>query len=189
MDAPSPVQASGSIAMAVPNHVLREKLDFMKAYKGEEYASVLRHTYERFGKYDFIIFEDVVDDVYKAVDDDIRHLTPSRTRLESLCGMVDSKVSHMLEKERRYFSLESARVIDDSRIQVEETCHQLCDALREMCKDKTLVLKMLSLWEDDPSLKPRDFAKILGVNIRKVYKANEWLKQRTVEIREGWLFK
>ncbi|MCA1565888.1 MAG: hypothetical protein LC803_09675 [Acidobacteria bacterium] len=177
--------------MSVSSRELKETLDFIKAYKGEEYGSVLTYTYERFSRYqELIIFEDVVDSVFKDVDDDVRHLTPSKSRLESLCGMVDSKMSHLLEKERQHSALEAAPVRDTSRTQIEEIIfHLLCDKFEEMFKNDQIILRMFSLWREDAGLKPRDFADILGIAISEIYDADARLKRRIRGIREEWLFK
>jgi hypothetical protein len=177
--------------MAVLSRELEENLDLVQANREEAYEYVLAYARRRFGRYkELIILEDVVDGVFKDLENGVRHLTPSRTPLRSLYGMVDSKMSHWLDKKRQHDSLEAVEEITVSSSQVEEIdLRLLCHALGEICKDEPLILKMLSLWADDPNLKPSDFAEILNIDVMKVYKAKERLKKLTVEIREEWLFK
>ena len=134
--------------------------------------------------------EDIVPGVFEDLENGVRHLTPSKTPLRSLYGMVDSKMSHWLDKERQHDSLDAVYGLAASRDQVEEIdLHLLCHALSELCKDETLILEMLSLWEDDQRLKPSDFAEILRVDVTEVYKAKERLKKLTEKIKEEWLFR
>jgi len=168
-----------------------EELDHVRANREEAYDHVLAYARGRFGRFsELVILEDVVEDVFKDVENGVRHLTPSKTPLRSLYGIVDSKMSHRLDRERRQDSLDAVEGLAVSRSQVEEIdLHLLCHALGELCKGEPLILKMLSLWEDDPSLKPSDFAEILRIDVKRVYKAKERLKVLAEEIREEWLFK
>jgi hypothetical protein len=177
--------------MVVPNGELKGNLDLVQANREEAYEHVMVYARRRFGRYEeLIILEDVVDDVFRDLENGVRHPTPSKTPLRSLYGMVDSKVSHWLEKRRRHDSLEAVQGLAASRSQVEEVdFHLLCDALSGLCKNEPLILQMLSLWRDDPSLKPSDFAEILRIEVTEVYKAKERLKRLTVEIWEEWLFR
>lgn len=177
--------------MTVLSHELEENLYLVQANREEAYEYVLAYAYRRFGRYkELIILEDVVDSVFEDLENGVRHLTPSKTPLRSLYGMVDSKMSHWLDKERQHRSLDAVYGLAAPRSQVEEIdLHLLCRALGELCKDEPLILDMLSLWEDDQRLKPCDFAEILHTDIGKIYKAKERLGKITVGIREEWLFK
>jgi DNA-directed RNA polymerase specialized sigma24 family protein len=177
--------------MAVPSRAPEVNLDLVQANREEAYDFVLAYARGRFGRYeDLIILEDVVDDVFEDLKNGVRHLTASKTPLQSLYGMIDSKRSHWMEKQRRHDSLDVAPEVAVSRDPVEEIdFHLLCDALCELCQGELLLLEMLSLWEDDPSLKPGDLAELMGVDVTNVYKAKERLKSLTAEIREEWLFR
>jgi|GEM_PF-5082175 len=177
--------------MAVPRHRIDENLNLVRATREEAYDHVLAYARRRFGRYrDLIILEDIVDSVFTDLEQGVRQLTPSKTPLESLFGMVNSKISHWRAGQMRHVNFGAAQGLTVSRSQVEEIdFHLLCGALKEICKGEPLILKMLFLWEKDPGLKPGDIAELLHKDIRKIYKANERLKKITSGLRKEWLFR
>ena len=216
--APSSTGVSGSVTMAVSNRELEQRLDLMKAYRGEEYWTLLSYAYKRHRRYqELIIFEDVVDSIYEALDKGVRHLSKSKPRFESLCSILDSKISHLTRERRRYVSLEAAQVSqrrdDHSEVaqikarrrasaeaaqamdyfraqEAKMNLHLVLDELKRLLKDDPLILQMLSKWEEeDPSLKPHELAEILGIDISKIYGAKGRLKRIERGIREERLFK
>lgn len=229
--------------MAVSNRELEQRLDLMRAYRGEEYGNLLSYAYKRHRRYqELIIFEDVVDSIYEALDKGVRQLSKIKPRFESLCSILDSKIEHLSRERRRYVSLEAAQVTerrgDPSEVTQlkarQRTCaeaaqvserrgdpsevaqikmrrrasaeatqamnyfsvqeakmnlHLVLNAFKRLLKDDPLSLRMLSAWEEDPSLKPCELAEILGLDISKIYDANVRLQRRRRGMWEEWLFK
>ena len=129
-----------------------------------------------------------------------------------LCGTVRSKISHVLQADKKKLSIEEMLSVKKaseenrsdsvdvllyeafqqvSSAQDEDSNQQaiyneLCNKLRALVLDDELLTQMVDLWADMPDLKPSDIAGILGLPDQEIRTAQKRLGRRVQQLKEVW---
>ena len=116
-----------------------------------------------------------------------------------LCQTVRSKVSHILEKEKRKVYLEDGPEDERSQFQAQSPTaqtiqnideeviyYQLCEKLLESLRQDVLLTKIAKLYIEMPDLKPKDIAEHLGLSVTDVRNAQKRLSRKLRNVREEW---
>lgn len=116
-----------------------------------------------------------------------------------LCQTIRSKVSHILEKEKRkiyldenpedenpnfYDQLMLAQTIQGTDQEV--IYSQLCEKLLEVVRQDSFLTKIVTLLTETPDLKPLDIAKLLNLPVTDIRNALKRLSRKLRSLREEW---
>lgn len=126
-----------------------------------------------------------------------RQWPPDVKLVTFLCQVIRSKVSHMLEKEssRLKFIEEISDPTSTSNQQYlpqsgdahqQLTYDELCNKIRALVHDDTLLKNIVELWILDSKLKPSDIACMLGRPVEDIRIAQKRLSRKLWKLREEW---
>lgn len=179
----------------------------------KEWAQLLQklrlHTWRRYRSLSEWLGLDLDDVVHQALVDTLsgkrRWPREEVDLFHFLCEVVRSLVSHRLEQEKRNVPLESIgqRAADDSELASVEAMiggsigeylryesiynrlvyDSLIERMRELVKDDQELIDIVGLWSTDPSLKPSEIARELGVSIGEIRNAQKRLRRRLRGLR------
>lgn len=122
-----------------------------------------------------------------------------------LCEVVRSLISHRVEQEKRNVPLESIgpRAAEESELASVEAMiggsigeylryesiynrlvyERLIERMYELVGDDEELINIVGLWSKDPSLKPGELAKAMGLSIGEIRNAQKRLRRRLGELR------
>jgi len=117
-----------------------------------------------------------------------------------VCQTIRSKVSHILEKEKRKIYLDESGEDEHSEFLAEMMkaqrvygadqrviYNQLCERLLESVRDDPFLTRILRKLIETPDLEPRDIAKQMTLPVTEVRNALKRLSRRLRSLREEWL--
>lgn len=74
--------------------------------------------------------------------------------------------------------------VDKNRIPEKHEMNELYRTVASRVTDDPMLLRMVDLIFEDPLLKPRDLAKLLGTSIKEVNNAQKRLRRRLKDVHE-----
>jgi DNA-directed RNA polymerase specialized sigma24 family protein len=115
-----------------------------------------------------------------------------------LCQIIRSKASHLSKRESLFMSIEgvpalrlpaSEETLYLARRESEErqlAYSKLCSKIELMIREDELLCKMVTMWLEEPELKPREVARRLGVAIETIRNGQKRLSRVANQLREEW---
>jgi hypothetical protein len=134
--------------------------------------------------------EDLIGEAIVDTLENTRRMPKDIKLVTFLCGVIRSKVSHLLTAKGREVPLEevSARpfhqggvlprsvVLGDVYQQI--YYEELCNKIRELVTDDDLLSAFVEQWLIDTRQKPREIAFVLNISMKQVHSAQKRLKRR-----------
>jgi hypothetical protein len=140
--------------------------------------------------------EDLIGEAIVDTLENTRRMPKNIKLVTFLCGVIRSKVSHLLTAKGRGVPLEEASacplnqggilpysvVLGDAYQQI--YYEELCNKIRELVSNDDLLSVFVEQWMIDPRQKPREIAFVLNLPMKQVRSAQKRLKRRLQVLRD-----